>query len=55
MSKNANIIDIGSNYTYNLAENGTALMIMRNSTYTGTGITFDSNEAEIDGGAVFAT
>ena len=44
--------DTNSTYERNIAESGAALSIIRDSLYTGTGINFDSNEAEAHAGAV---
>ena len=55
MSKNAIVSDSDSIYSFNSAESGAVVTIMRESTYTGTGITFNSNLADTNGGAVFAT
>ena len=38
-----------------MAESGSGVTVMKSSIYTGTGIVFDSNEANIQGGAVLAT
>ena len=53
MGRYGNIIDAKSNYLQNRAENGAGVLLIR-SIYNGTDITFDSNEAYVQGGAVYA-
>ena len=47
--------DSHSVYERNIAESGAGVSIINNSVYTGTEITFDFNESDKRGGALFAT
>ena len=54
-SKTASIIDSHSKYEQNWGDSGSCITIMIESTYKGTDITFDYNEAVYNGGAVHVT
>ena len=53
--RHGHVTDINSIYEYHVAERGSGVTIMKDSVYSGTDITFDSNEAYTQGGVVFAT
>ena len=55
MSRDDYITDTDSKYSENKAERGTCLTIMQGTTYNGSGVTFELNEANTNGGAVFST
>ena len=53
--RHGNVTDQLSTYAQNTAEVGAGVTMMKDSIYTGTEITFESNEANTQGGAIFAT
>ena len=53
--RHGHVTDSNSIYENHISEFGAGVTIMKDSIYIGIGITFDSNEAHTQGGAVFAT
>ena len=54
-SRHNNVVDTNSVYIYNIVESASGVISISETTYQGTGITFESNEVYTNGGAVFAT
>ena len=55
LSKHGSVIDNASTYIHNQNESDSNITILRGSTYTGTEITFDYNEVNNDGGAIYVS
>ena len=53
--RHGDLTDLNSIYERNTGESGPAMILSIDSTYTGTGIIFDTNEAITSGGAVHVT
>ena len=53
--RHGNVTDSDSIYENHISESGAGVTIMKDSIYTGTEITFNQNESNTWGGAVFTT